>query len=388
MRDRNKYKEAGRHDPHSPEQMVEHPYDFVEFPQRVETVGTKGVERLYHDRSIPNTLTGKLKLEFTALSSITVGSGLLELAGDVGLKGDEVVRGIVMRDGKPIIPGASIKGAVRSNYELITLSTMASFGIRVTEPYDAQDRERSKIPRPVLEEAGVNNSGKVEVILDGTMDHLRASTVKNPNDLARLCPASALFGAMGYRGRLHFNDATVREMPPKTEPIKTPGLNQPHLHRVGFTLTRRPGANRLTVTDLFGRKVYYNTEGEDTGNEPSNYLPKGTILETEITFLSLLPEELGGLLAALATDNEFLFRLGGGKPAGRGKVQVSLKHMELSEKPRQRYQTYRAKTEVVNVGEKAQTLKNAFRNCRFFSEDGFQQLCSITQLKKPSGGKP
>ncbi len=394
MRDPKKYTDAGRNDPHSPKQMVEHPYDFVSFPNQPEQIGRNQVERLYHDRSLADTLTGKLVIELTALSSLTVGSGLYENASDVGLTGNQVVRGIVLRDGKPVIPGSSIKGAVRSNYELITLSSMAVFGVKATEKYDASERKYSKIPKPVLESSGLTESGTVTVVLESSVNQFKPKTVAKPDDLANLCPASALFGAMGYRGRVHFNDAVVVEMPQQTRPIKTPPMNQPHLHRVGFTIQKENQQkpydgkrNPLIVKDLFGRKVYYNTEGEDSGNEPSNFLPKETRLQTELTFHSLLPEELGGLLTALATNDEFLFRLGGGKPAGRGKIRVRLTGLELSQTPKNRYLKYKPKVLCPEIAPTENDLKVKFQAWRFFFKKGLEELKVITQMKKPLGGK-
>lgn len=394
MRDPKKYTDAKRNDPHSSKQKVEHPYDFVSFPDRAEPIGTEQVKRLYHDRNLANTLTGKIVIELTAQSSLTVGSGLFENAGDVGLTGHQVVRGIVLRDGKPVIPGSSIKGAVRSNYELITQSSMAVFGNRASEKYDAGDRKYSKIPKPVLEDAGLTEKGKVQIKLDDSVNQFNPKTVVEPADLANLCPASALFGAMGYRGRIHFNDAVVVEMPKRTQPIETPPMNQPHLHRVGFTIQKEnqqkpynEKRNSLIVKELFGRKVYYNTEGEDSGNEPSDFLPKGTRLQTELTFHSLLPEELGGLLTALATNDEFLFRLGGGKPAGRGKIQVRLIGLELTQTPKNRYLKYKSEVLCSEIVPTEKDLKAKFQAWRFFFKKGLDELKAITQMKKPLGEK-
>ncbi len=94
--------------------------------------------------------TGVITLTARVLSPVHVGTGLFEPVGR------RLVRVPVLRDGQPVVPGSSIKGACRQVYELLTDSDAPS------------DRPG---PQPSA--------------------------------------AAALFGALGHQGRASFDDATA-----------------------------------------------------------------------------------------------------------------------------------------------------------------------------------
>jgi len=149
----------------------EKPYDFVGFPakppQREEGVG--------QDRIRSNLLTGTLTLTMQTMTPVHVGSGysdFVKAGNQEYLAALQASKKVCEPDAirrRYLIPGSSIKGAVRSIVEAITYSC-----VRVT-----QGRNRSFLPQ--------GYGGCIQ-----------------PDEL---CPACRLFGAQDYQGHLSFEDA-------------------------------------------------------------------------------------------------------------------------------------------------------------------------------------
>ncbi|MFN3929342.1 MAG: RAMP superfamily CRISPR-associated protein, partial [Thermoflexus sp.] len=109
-------------------------------------------------------LSGRLELEIEVRSDyLYVGSGQIELFNNRGR--EQAYYAFARRDGQLIIPGTSIKGAVRSVVEAISNSCVKLITSRERLPPSHQ-----------------------------------------PCDEDALCPACRLFGVTGYRGRAHFAD--------------------------------------------------------------------------------------------------------------------------------------------------------------------------------------
>ena len=102
MRKREEYEHHGRNNPLAPEQLREHPYDFVALPAarvRSEIVG--------HDSYPAGHLTGTLHLVYSTVTPLHVGSGVFETAQECGLGDRPIpVRGIMRRRGKRVLPGS------------------------------------------------------------------------------------------------------------------------------------------------------------------------------------------------------------------------------------------------------------------------------------------
>jgi CRISPR/Cas system CSM-associated protein Csm3 (group 7 of RAMP superfamily) len=183
-----------------------------------------------------------------------------------------------------LIPGSSIKGAVRSIVEAITRSC-----IRIT-----QGRHRPYIPQ--------GYGGCMSV-----------------NDL---CIACRLFGAQDYQGHVSFEDAVA----PKGSLVLlgTPLLWTPA--RGGRGLPPR----YLERDRAKGRKFYRHAR-PPSGVDPRACIKSGAELPLRIHFLNLSEAELGVLLTALGQhpDHRFPIKLGGGKPVGLGSVQVVCQRITL-----------------------------------------------------------
>jgi CRISPR/Cas system CSM-associated protein Csm3 (group 7 of RAMP superfamily) len=264
----------------------EKPYDFVPFPkERPDRKQGAGQDKLN-----PRLLSGTLELTLHTLTPVHVGLGYSDFikAGDreylAALQASKPVREADAVRRRYLIPGSSIKGAVRSIVEAITRSC-----IRIT-----QGRHRPYIPQ--------GYGGCMSV-----------------NDL---CIACRLFGAQDYQGHVSFEDAVA----PKGSLVLlgTPLLWTPA--RGGRGLPPR----YLQGNQARGRKFYRHAR-PPSGVDPRACIKSGAELPLRIHFLNLSEAELGVLLTALGQhpDHRFPIKLGGGKPVGLGSVQIILNRVTL-----------------------------------------------------------
>src|SRR5689334_22559536 len=173
MRDLEAYDREGRNNPRSPDQMREHPYDFVSLPNGPKTVIAPG-----HHKYPSHLYSGTLVLCYRTVTPLHVGSGVFESSTECGLAGPEQpVRGMARRDGRPILPGSGWKGAVRARYEAIT-------GSRLALAKDSHRLKDEKTPRALKAER-FNREYEVK-IRDPRLTRLRSVMVRNPEDLNRL----------------------------------------------------------------------------------------------------------------------------------------------------------------------------------------------------------
>jgi hypothetical protein len=264
----------------------EKPYDLVPFPKR-RPDRKKGAGQ---DKLNPCLLSGTLELTLRTLTPVHVGLGYSDFikAGDqeylAALQASKPVREADAVRRRYLIPGSSIKGAVRSIVEAITRSC-----IRIT-----QGRHRPYIPQ--------GYGGCMSV-----------------NDL---CIACRLFGAQDYQGHVSFEDAVA----PKGSLVLlgTPLLWTPA--RGGRGLPPR----YLQGNQARGRKFYRHAR-PPSGVDPRACIKSDAELPLRIHFLNLSEAELGVLLTALGQhpDHRFPIKLGGGKPVGLGSVQIILNRVTL-----------------------------------------------------------
>ena len=242
------------------------------------------------DKLNPCLLSGTLELTLRTLTPVHVGSGYSDFikAGNqeylAALQASKPVREADAVRRRYLIPGSSLKGAVRSIVEAITRSC-----IRIT-----QSRHRPYIPQ--------GYGGCMSV-----------------NDL---CIACRLFGAQDYQGHVSFEDAVA----PKGSLVLlgTPLLWTPA--RGGHGLPPR----YLERDRAKGRKFYRHAR-PPSGVDPRACIKSGAELPLRIHFLNLSEAELGILLTALGQhpDHRFPIKLGGGKPVGLGSVQIILNRVTL-----------------------------------------------------------
>ncbi len=161
----------------------------------------------------------------------------------------------------------------------------------------------------------------------------RGDDERTRRHLAALSPAEALFGAMGYRGRVHPGEGRI-EGRPASEPLAVPPQESPGAHRLA-----KPGASRIhgtgiRISEVEGRKFYYDgplrhgrtaRAGEEDRpvHELIDYVPAGCTVTMEVFLESVTQAELGALLIGAGYgEGVGILRFGGYKPAGLGKMRL------------------------------------------------------------------
>ena len=147
--------QSGRHF----QQAAPKPFDFVAFPRRVNKRHPTGHDQ-YHEKHI----TGQIHGTIEALSPIHIGSGVIDLGEDV-----ELIKTAVRTNENVVIPGSSLKGAIRSAVEAISESCVCK----------ASRNTRYALSRDFRE----------------------------CHQKERLCVACRMFGAMGFQSNIAIQDA-------------------------------------------------------------------------------------------------------------------------------------------------------------------------------------
>lgn len=236
-------------------------------------------EPVAHERF--SNWSGRLELEIEVVSDyLYVGSGEFKLFTLQGR--EQACYAFARRNGRLIIPGTSIKGAVRSVAEALSNSCVLQIakGERVPRSHDPCKDERL------------------------------------------LCPACRLFGSTGYRGRVHFSDAVPLE---------------------GGAPTRIKIADLWPPRQTKGRKFYQTKPFQRLDMKPEKnhrfleVVPKGFRFRTNLYFENTTSAEMGLLMRAIGLDQDpqdpnkvvfaFPIKLGGAKPRCLGAVR--LKPVEL-----------------------------------------------------------
>ena len=144
------------------------PFAFVPLPSSV-----KRDRPTKHDRYQHNRTTGRIQGTIKALTPIHVGSGIIDLGEHVNQQ-VELIKSVMRTKGEIVIPGSSLKGAIRSIVEAISESCVC----------------KTKV-----------NLGR------NTLRDFKECRRNYRNE--RLCIACRMFGAMGYQGNIAIQDAPL-----------------------------------------------------------------------------------------------------------------------------------------------------------------------------------
>ena len=237
--------------------------------RRVPAIGTE--QPPDHGAWTSRRLTGGLGLSFTTEAGgwVSPGTGRLILAPLAGEASEPVAAyELARRRGLVILPGTGVKGAVRTLFEVVTGSC---------DPFDSRCRPRS------------------------------------------MCPACAVFGRLGFTGRLSFRDAkandgvavAVRKVPVPHDPDRDKTRGEVRLY------------------DL--RRASERLRGERSDRRLPEVLPREAATGAfagALDFWNLDAGELGAVLLCLGLSPEegerFPLRLGGVKYHGQGAVRVAV----------------------------------------------------------------
>lgn len=228
-----------------------------------------------HDHVAPSSFTGAIELAIDVLMPIHVGTGAYGL-GTAGL-----TRQAMHAPNGLVVPGSSIKGVCRQVHEVLTSSG---------SPFDRDEQ------------------------LDFKRDQRGRPDRSAPLSLSA---TAAVFGTLGYAGRVSFDDARPRDrLEPAVERLSVayPPPSEDVL--------------RKHQPELLGRRFYGRLpQGVERKREvPVITIPALTQLETVLRFRNLREDELGGVLRSLGLGlpgraKGFTPRLGGGKYDDLGLVR-------------------------------------------------------------------
>lgn len=281
--------------PPQPNSSAEKPYELIGFaadrPTRAEPDGHNALKSQKH--------SGYLDLLLIAHRPLQVASGSLDVRRTD--QGEEIVAmlsSVAQRttDGSvrrtAVLPGSSLKGALRSLVEAISPSCVAV----------NSGATRFAIPRPLSRCA----------------------------QFERLCPACRLFGMSGaghnnYLGQVSIEDAHLVPNQGGVALVRTPLLWAPVRGHGGLP------QRYLKGREAAGRKFYFHSKLAG-GPDARIVFKTRSVLRTRLYFENLSEGELGLLASALGLhpDHRFLPKLGAGKPVGLGSVEVAVDTMHLS----------------------------------------------------------
>jgi hypothetical protein len=243
-------------------------------------------------RRVPGTLAGHIDLTLTTEQLLHIGSGSKQARSPL-----VILRGARIQ-GRPGIPGSSLKGVLRARYEAITRScTSLSPGPGLTKIRSSTGIKKARLMPSAL---------RATVLDDSCREH-------------RACPACALFGRMSLRSRVTVTDLVcIGDTPFALATL--PDRFGPNLHHVGPARIDASGAV-FEVHGLHGRKFHLGRGPAAATRQHVDAIPAGTVLAGRIGVFNLTPAELGGLLTALGCDPASTLKLGGGKSHGFGRAR-------------------------------------------------------------------
>lgn len=257
------------------------PYDFVPLPDQQPPLQRPAG----HHRYRAEALSGVLEAVITARSPVHVASGLLEQQPSNAQY--PLVKAHFRTGGTLAIPGTSLKGCIRSIVEAITPSA-----VTITR---SRELERKYLPPRSIDKDGLDLSGRI-------------------------------FGALGYLGSVNFADATLQAG--QVEIIPSPQLFRPRAESFNTYFDENRRAR--------GRKFYMHGKLAK-GNLPLEACAAGSTFRLRMTFNNLTKEELGVILIALGLGQpRFCPKLGGGKPACLGTIEISQPVLQC-DNPKARY---------------------------------------------------
>ena len=251
-----------------------------------------------HEDYGKDKVSGELKGEITALSPVHVASGMMELTGR---RDFPLVKAHTSHNGRPIIPGSSLKGAIRSIVEAISPSCVRITRLR---PYQLPTNTPACKSKKYL------------------------------------CVACRMFGAMDYLGRVRLSDAVLQQgYTPDIETI--PSLYSPRTREGRYFDDNR---------NVKGRKFYQHGNLAQ-GNVPIEICPVNAKLDFTLSFDNLTEGELGLLLIALGlgTTPKFHPKLGGAKPACCGTLEITITESQILEDIEQAYLQYDVEPTAIDM---------------------------------------
>jgi CRISPR/Cas system CSM-associated protein Csm3 (group 7 of RAMP superfamily) len=292
-----------------------------------------------HDR-FSNEYTGSLLCTMTALAPIHIGSGIYNM------ERESIVRGLITAESKVVIPGTSLKGAIRSITEAISDSC-----IRVTR-------------REIVNNLAVKDAKPC--------DELR------PSNIRPVCVSCSIFGTLGYQGRVSFTDARLLRGRTDVQTIRSP--YPPRDSARGY---------KNAFREFNGRKFYYHGEPVSAvGGEPYQVIVPNSEFEFLMDFESLTAEELCLILVALGILDDIIIKVGGCKQAMLGSVELIPERLELRN-PAASFKSLSESSDIIEGDNIKPFLDRIGKAGKLVNESALDELIKIweypTNRKAPTG---
>ena len=297
------------------QQPAPKPFAFMPLPNRVDRKRPMGHER-YDERYT----TGQIQGTIEALSPIHIGSGIIDLGQDV-----ELIKTVVRTSGNVVIPGSSLKGAIRSVVEAISESCVCKVSNRI----------RRAVPRNFAECC----------------------------QKEQVCIACRMFGAMGFQGNIAIQDARQTEG-------KIVAMRVPELYA--------PGRYQRGMRDIPGHKFYMHGQVA-SGETPVEACEIGSKFRFVVQVDNLTQAEWGLLFTALGhhPDHPFKLKIGGAKPVCFGSIYFQLEKIQVEEQIRDRYLDWDLQQEAAKTGEQLEIWK---RECTDLATNSLIKQNLLTEL--------
>ena len=305
------------------EQAAPKPFAFVTLPDQVKSGKRKPIR---HDRYQHNRTTGRIYGTITALTPIHIGSGIIDFGEHVNQQ-VELIKSAMRTKGEIVIPGSSLKGAIRSVVEAISQSCIC--------------KTKVSLPR-------------------GPLEQFRECKRTNRNE--QLCIACRMFGAMGYKGNIMIQDAA--RIQGKIVTKRVPLLERP----------------RHPARDEKGRPMrkFYKHGEVTTGNTSFEGCEVDSTFQFIVQIDNLSYAEWGLFYTALGkhADHPFNLKIGGAKPRCFGSVKFNIKEVHIDDQQRERYLHWDAQSYTVK---KDYELNTWIDKC---CESAGKSLIQWTQLQE------
>ncbi|RMG33208.1 MAG: hypothetical protein D6732_12375 [Methanobacteriota archaeon] len=239
---------------------------------------------------------------------------------------------LLRENGAPVIPGSSLKGAIRIVAEAISGSCLVLPSSRSRSRRDDQleyfDFRKKRKDRYYLPDGfypcGLNEK----------------ANIRNQ----KACPACRIFGYLNkgvlFGGNVSFESAHIvgnyRTETLTLEPFGSPAPR----HRPFY------GTPDSEFKEIRGRKFYYHrVEGARTTREKNDFnktveaVVPGAVFEFSVNYENLSEEELALLIFALALEDPMRHKIGMGKGVGLGSVHITITRWEQRD-VQNRYRQY------------------------------------------------
>jgi len=288
--------------------MIPSPFGFVPFLDK--KVERKPLQERTHHHYGKNLLSGELTFTLENLTLMLIASGR-DKSDHIRERNEK--KYFVESQGKPIIPGSSLKGMIRSTYELMTHSCLMMLN----------DSYRN---------TGLNP--KEYEPLKSRKNRLQACDNQD-----ELCPACSLFGFISrnspWKGRVNIGDGLLIEENAEFE--KRKALPIQGAPRPKARPTSKHYTDYLPDNELAGRKLYHHwlsspktapiaKTQQARGQRPveAEPLKAGHHFRFQVTYTNLEEQELAFLLNALLLKEGWAHHLGTAKSFGWGSCKLAL----------------------------------------------------------------